>query len=373
MFLENENVIVFDRSQRLSFNYVSFCKYIIDLKLEIRYRFQHKPELLYQELLKLFISECTSIKHLDICSLDYPIHDFPGASNCFSNLRELICTTKQSASHLYGLGQICRLIEIINIDLTCANSGLAELIKMQKQIKHVILNIKYDCEMIIHALEKHIHSILHIRLCKFNDSFSPIYVLLPKLVNLQSFEFNNYGDCQTLEKYLMNGFYFNLQVLDLHHVSLFIAKNIIQNTDNKLWKIKIRASDYDHSIEYNQAICNCCPNIKYVTVFLNNNLDNLKNLLVNCQRLEALDVIVQEKEDNFLDLLVKLAPVSLYKIHINREYFTIESINSFFSNWGDRKTLHLYDHNSDWRRFVKSNKTEGVIGHEYCYGFWDYE
>jgi hypothetical protein len=72
--------------------------------------------------------------------------------------------------------------------------------------------------------------------------------------------------------------------------------------------------------------------------------------------LEAIDVVVNSNEEyndydgNLLNLLVKFAPASLYKIHINCKYFTIIS---FFSNWGDRKTLHLYDHNSNWFELIK--------------------
>ncbi|GBC14208.2 uncharacterized protein OCT59_024426 [Rhizophagus irregularis] len=58
-------------------------------------------------------------------------------------------------------------------------------------------------------------------------------------------------------------------ILDFVKVSLDIAINI-QNTNGNLWKIKIRrTADNDHVKEYNQTIHQYRLNIKYVSVFLN--------------------------------------------------------------------------------------------------------
>jgi hypothetical protein len=145
---------------RLSFNYVSFCKYFVYLIVPVCDLANHKPELLEQELYKLFISECSSIKYLGVGLLNYPIHDFPGANNWFSNLRELSCMTSQPSSHFYGLGQICRSIEKISVYLFSENVGLAKLIEMQKQIKYVNISsccVNTEFGMVIQALEKHAH------------------------------------------------------------------------------------------------------------------------------------------------------------------------------------------------------------------------
>jgi hypothetical protein len=40
---------------------------------------------------------------------------------------------------------------------------------------------------------------------------------------------------------------------------------------------------------------------------------------------------------------------------------------------GDRKTLHLYDHEINWFKLIERYKIEGVIGYENCYGSWDVE
>ena len=132
--------------------------------------------------------------------------------------------------------------------------------------------------------------------------------------------------------------------------------------------------------EYNQAIynyCNYCPNIRYTSIFLDNqNMNDLENFLINCQHLEAIDAININNEncDEFLDLLIKFAPFSLYKLHISSDIFNINSLNSFFNNWKGRKTLHLYDHSTSWLEFIKEYKMEGIegiVGYNYCHGFWN--
>ncbi|CAB4437536.1 unnamed protein product [Rhizophagus irregularis] len=145
--------------------------------------------------------------------------------------------------------------------------------------------------------------------------------------------------------------YHNLQILDLVKVSLDIAINIIQNTNGNLWKIKIRrTADNDHVKEYNQTIHQYCPNIKYVSVFLNDDetLKELENIFIKCQHLVAIDIFENfsyEYANKLLNLLVDLAPLTLYRLHIDFiTNFDRESLKLFFTNWNrkGRKTLYLY-------------------------------
>ncbi|RIA81262.1 hypothetical protein C1645_837297 [Glomus cerebriforme] len=176
----------------------------------------------------------------------------------------------------------------------------------------------------------------------------------------------------------MSVFYYNLQILELINIPLRIITNIIQNTGGNLWRIKIRITDFDCSKEYNSAIYKYCPYIKYSSIILDNqNLDELKDVLIRCKHLEALDVIVDYNKhyygdhDKFLDLLIKLAPDGLYKFHMNWEIFNIESLQLFFNNWKGRKTLQLYDHMSNWLFIIELYEIEGIVGYKDCEGFWD--
>jgi hypothetical protein len=133
------------------------------------------------------------------------------------------------------------------------------------------------------------------------------------------------------------------------------------------------------SKEYNQAIHKYCPNIKYVTVFLNldGTLEELENIFIKCQHLVAIDIheYINEKYfDKFLDLLVNSASPNLYKINIDTIPKSSESLKSFFINWNHKgkKTLHLYDCINHWHKHV--DKMEGIIICDYYYDdFWNHD
>ncbi|PKK70721.1 hypothetical protein RhiirC2_779332 [Rhizophagus irregularis] len=103
-------------------------------------------------------------------------------------------------------------------------------------------------------------------------------------------------------------------ILDFVKVSLDIAINI-QNTNGNLWKIKIRrTADNDHVKEYNQTI-----------------------------HQYRLNINIYEYANKLLNLLVDLAPLTLYRLHIDFiTNFDRESLKLFFTNCKGRKTLYLY-------------------------------
>ncbi|CAG8658423.1 uncharacterized protein OCT59_024454 [Rhizophagus irregularis] len=354
--LKDKNIIRANfQKLKLSFNYIRFCKYFHDLHI---FPVDSKM-LLKEEIYKLFISECSSIKCLNSDMAHYPISKYPGANISLSNLYEIYCSNTIDQDFYYGLAQICRSIEEIYVRIyNEESSGIAELIEMQKQIKYVFIDGFYECKKITQALEKHANSIIHLETTKYT---SVIHFLIPKLINLRYLKVNdNY--CE-LKKYVIYLNHYNLQVLDLCFLpSLDIAINIIKNTNGNLWKIRIENTKYyDKAKEYNQKIHKYCPNIKYVTVFLNRDgtLEELEKIFIKCQHLEAIyidDEIKHEYIDKFLNLLLELAPLTLCKIHISyidRCFNTNESLELFLINWDHhkgKKTLHLYSN------YIKINK-----------------
>ncbi|CAB5210275.1 unnamed protein product [Rhizophagus irregularis] len=352
-FLKDKNIIEANfQKQKLSFKYIKFCRYLNDIHKIFPIR---SSNLLKEKIYKLFISECSSIKSLSSEMVCYPILKYPGANISLSNLYELDFKSGRLNDY-HELAQICRSIEKIYIDLSRPN--ITELIEMQKQIKYIYVKEDDNCEKIDQALEKHANSIVLLNLTIYTKNGSFLYdLLLPKLSNLQYLRINNM-ESKCILKHVIHLNYYNLQVLDLVEVSLDIAINIIQNTNGNLWKIKIRChADYDRIKEYDQTIHQYCPNIKYVTVFLNDEtLKELEKIFIKCQHLVAIDVLENfsssEYANKLLNLLVDLAPLTLYRLHIdfitnfNREYLKL-----FFTNWNrkGRKTLHLY-HLCDYLR-----------------------
>ncbi|PKK63581.1 hypothetical protein RhiirC2_788697 [Rhizophagus irregularis] len=384
------------KKQKLSFNYVKFCKYLNNIEII----FPNESRLLRKKIYKHFIRECSSIKCLSKDMLYYPLYKYPRANISLSNLYELNCDIKEKTFYFYHeLAQICRSIEKIRINIYKVRNDefdeIVELIEMQKQIKYIsildernerLLDENDKCNRIIQSLEKHVNSINYIDVIMNTSS---LHFSFSKLINLQFLKILNkkmYEISENFEKYIMKASYYKLQILDLQSIPLHIVIKIIQNTNGNLYKIKIRYPDCDQAEEYNRTIHKYCPNIKYVTIFLNrsNTLKELKNILIKCQHLEAIDMdeyIEHKYLNKFLDLLIKLAPLTLYKIHIHNEFenFNIKSLKLFFNNWNlmSKKTLHLYYHNyhnNDWFEFIENHKIKGVIGYKYHDNdFWNYE
>jgi hypothetical protein len=136
-----------------------------------------------------------------------------------------------------------------------------------------------------------------------------------------------------------------------------MATKIMKNTNGNLWKIRVETRNFHDSREYVQAIYKYCPNIKYASVYLTNeNLDELGNLLASCQHLEGIYVELTRLHqrlrfdvEKFLDLLVKFAPTSLYKVYVDtfNRFKNTKSLDLFFDNWKGRKILHLYGQSFD--------------------------
>jgi hypothetical protein len=371
------------QKQKLSFNYIRFCKYLNNIERI----FPNDSWSLKVEIYKLFISECSSIKCLSSEMLSHSsIYEYPGANTSLSNLYELDYDYSKR-NYFRELGQICRSIEKIHVKIYKDNKDyneFAELIEMQKQIKYIVYRVEYnECKRIDQALEKHANSIICLDLIMHNHAI--LHSLFPKLINLQflrinyqSYKERNFKD---FKEYIINPGYCNLQVLELQFISPHVVINIIQNTNGNLYKIKVRFATCDQEKEYNQSIYKYCPNIKYVTAFLNKDgtLEELENIIIKCQQLVAIDIndgILKKYFDKFLDLLVNSASLTLYKIHLEISPTTkcLEILKSFIINWNckGRKTLHFYNYIIFWNEFIEDIKSEGYKIQEYEYNYDDF-
>ncbi|CAB5100015.1 unnamed protein product [Rhizophagus irregularis] len=128
-------------NKKLSFNYVRFCKHIcvhnflLNQDIYGGFLSVFQIVLLEQEIYKLFVSECSNIRYLDLGEVRHAIYLFPGAEICLLNLNEVDCKSCLETSLFYGMAHICKLIEKIYIEFKYDNIGLAQLIKSQKRIK----------------------------------------------------------------------------------------------------------------------------------------------------------------------------------------------------------------------------------------------
>ncbi|PKY54639.1 hypothetical protein RhiirA4_473566 [Rhizophagus irregularis] len=89
-----------------------FCKYFHDLHNVFPV---DSKKLLKEEIYKLFISECSSIKCLNSDMACYPILKYPGANISLSSLYEIFCNNIIDQDFYYGLAQICRSIEKLHV------------------------------------------------------------------------------------------------------------------------------------------------------------------------------------------------------------------------------------------------------------------
>ncbi|PKK61910.1 hypothetical protein RhiirC2_791143 [Rhizophagus irregularis] len=329
-FLKDKNIIeANNQKQKLSFNYVRFCKYLNNIHEVIP-----DENLLKEEIYKLFISECSSIKCLSSNMISVSICKYPGSNISLSNLYELDIR-RRLCTFYHELAQICRSIEKIYISIYEEISGIAELIEMQKQIKYIFIDKYHKCKKINQALEKHVNSIVYLNLhLKTNESFQYDF-LLPKLVNLQYLRINDTNYQLSKHKIYLN--YYNLQILDLLNVSLDIAIDIIQNTNG---------------------------------IFLTR-----EGTLEELEKIDIDEQIMNKYYDKFLDLLVELAPFTLYKIHLGFILFNEESLKLFFTKWRNRckKTLHLYHRTNHWHKFIEICEVEAIELNYYDDDFWNHE
>jgi hypothetical protein len=214
------------------FNYVSFCKFlkveiidnIINLsfnKEEILYKVNYlkKRNLLEQEIYKLFISQCKSIKELE-WRTSQPLPSFLGAPTCFSQLYTLyIDLYYVNSSNLNEMAQICKDLGDLFIS-ECSQDipGLISLIDAQRNLKNISfssLSKGGTCEEIRKALARKGYTInklsLHGSICVISHSF------LTSLINLKYLSIDYYNsdkneEIKELQRYLAISKFPDLQV-----------------------------------------------------------------------------------------------------------------------------------------------------------------
>jgi hypothetical protein len=354
------------------FNYVSFCKclraYVINnnfinvvFEVENSKEFINKRNLLEQEIYKLFISQCESIKKLE-WRTSQPLPSFPGALTCFSQLNSLIVDLYYvNSNNLYEMAKICKNLNELYIHNYSQNvPGLISLIDAQRNLKNLTFTSSYQtnegiCEELSKALERKSYTINYLSL--YNSIGVISHSFLTSLINLKVLTIyhdnESYKGIKEFQEYLANSKYPDLQSLNIYdELSCFKElAMLIEKTKGNISGVIV--DTYNKSVENTgmllKAISSHCPKIEYLNTKLGSkDLIYLKSLLMSCRNLKSLCLNNLNENcnnigDNLLDILAKFSPKTLIDIEISGKWeYSIVAFVNFFESYRERK-LHQFN------------------------------
>ncbi|GBB85340.1 hypothetical protein RclHR1_01190016 [Rhizophagus clarus] len=356
-------------SKPLTFNYVSFCKFIsykiiINIKNMVfkektlrKCNYSKEGNLLEQEIYKLFISQCKNIKRLKWINC-HPLSLFPGALTCFSQLYSLaLSLSLVNSNDLFEMAHICKHLNQLTV-YGCSQDvpGLISLINAQRNLKSVSLSFniikKGNCEELSKVLAKKGCTIDNLTLYNsvgaIPHSFLTSFVNLKNLTIRHDYE-SDEKEIKELQKYLSISKFPNFETLDFDSYSPYFKElaMLIEETKGNITYISI--TTFNKSAENTgmliKAIANNCPNINYLTTYLGpEDLIYVKSLLINCENLTNLCFKSLNSNynigDELLDILTKFSPKGLCNIRISGEWeYSIDAFKKFFESFRERKLL----------------------------------
>ncbi|PKY33745.1 hypothetical protein RhiirB3_452901 [Rhizophagus irregularis] len=349
----------------LTFNYLSFCKYlkvdIVDNIINVVFKKEifnkaKKRNLLEKEIYKLFISQCKNIKELE-WQTSKPLPLFSGALTCFPQLYNLsIDLYSVNSNNLREMAEICKdLNKLCVYNYSQSVPGLISLIDAQRNLKsfsfssHIKKGI--TCEELSTALTRKGRTInnlfLHGSIGVISHSF------LTSLINLK--DLTIYHDCESykgikeFQKYLANSEFPDLNSLGIYDDFLCFKEMamLIEKTKGNISYFSVYTSN--KSAEGTgmliNAISNFCSKIEYLTTYLGpKDLIYVKALLMNCKNLLSLHLNslneTSDIGDELLDNLTKFSPKSLTYVTISGDWkYSIDAFKKFFESYRERKLL----------------------------------
>ncbi|RGB34294.1 hypothetical protein C1646_760707 [Rhizophagus diaphanus] len=371
-----------------SFNYISFCRdFPEDEKISYFARMmlgkdEVKENILKEEIYKLYVIKCEDIKKL-IWNSSLHLSQFPGALTCFSRLIYLDVDAKfVNSIALHEMAQLCKDIEKIIIrNAAQDNSGLIELIDVQRNLKSVSIlskNMKAISEALNKALTGKANTIIEFIL-------SPVNCIPPSiiksLINLKKLSFHNCDEFEDFKEYSkILEFLPNLWYFHVKDIPFF--KDLAKLIENSKGNIEIFSfyTGFCHNENTGlliKAISRNCPKIKELTTYLGSeDLNYLKELLVNCNYLEKIEFFSLELDkveyigDEICDILAEYSPKTLHKIMLSDNWmFSINGLKRFLESWRGRRPLSFsidYHHNREFFTYghmeiLIKYKNEGVL------------
>ena len=368
---KNEITIITPTSKPPLFNYVAFIKSlstekVIKMILSIVSQIldYNKEIIVMQEIFKMFMNRI-SLKTLVFCfesTLDFcsnsnfiqiiPFTTYPGAIDCLRNLSELNCDSDISSEFFYQLSQTCHHIQsliIIRDKDRGVSNGLSDLISVQRNLKYLcIYNDEPDYEVfteIVSSLTK-----LPNTLTELDIGCIPLSFIV-KFTNLQTLLLkfgNNIEDFKVLHDITFS----QLRILKFHRkcpkYEHFIK--FLENNGKNLKELYINDDDLN---SLNLAIAKLCPNLKSLrTQFKVDEVETLKIICNCCQQLESIEVFYDFNYLNgskTLEVITKYSPKKFCKLTIYYKQglkLTLfpEELEPVFINWANRiprKSLSL--------------------------------
>ncbi|CAI2182643.1 18893_t:CDS:1, partial [Funneliformis geosporum] len=387
--------------QRPLVNYISYCNNLdleytfafIYLLIDSDQQYDYQRYALEQEIFKLFMSECSSIKSLTLKTFNYDVlykhqlHNFFGANDCLPELVHLTCITKIDPSFFYGLSLICKRLEKISlISFLNENVGLNRFISVQQKLK--IFEFEIDKFHEIFNQDKAPLIGLGIALLVHSDNLLQFSAHLDREINFPPPEFYRKFKNMRVVSLLNRNHrtYFEglfsqldcpkLEILQLGNSSQSTLSKIVSKTQGSLNLIRIRKYFYDkiHSKELFQIIYQHCPKLSSVNLVVDQkDLKELQQILINCRCLTELILVSTRTHGSLncgiLELIVTLAPLSLNTINLMLNWeISVEGLIKFLENWEGRKgnqltfkTYHVQSMTNEHIDVLQRYKEKGII------------
>ncbi|PKC57859.1 hypothetical protein RhiirA1_471844 [Rhizophagus irregularis] len=362
LLIENEVVSIptsFLNSKPL-FNYISFFSEIsTDLIDEMEstlikndHKYLEKSKLLEQEYYKLFITNCKNITVFN-WKTELPLYQYPETSTFFSQLHTLSIDKFVSliSEKLFEMEKICQNIEDLEIwDCDKAIPGLIKFIDNQKNLRSLALHCDETTRILQlnEVIERKAGTL--IKLVISHVLLSPkLFLSLTNLIYLKFissyYNNNNKQELQELQKYLSIASFPNLLYLKTEYLPRHEVCMLIENSHGNIKNIDIRN---DHKFGYTKrlykSIAINCPKIESLGINIQfKNLGGIKEIFLNCTRLNKLElyiVNIEDEEDNCDEILNILADYSskTFKIFsFNKDFiFSVDGLQNFFEKWRGR-------------------------------------
>ncbi|GBC07732.1 hypothetical protein RclHR1_07660008 [Rhizophagus clarus] len=394
---KNGITIVTPTTKFPTFNYASFCKLFsvnrVQRKIETLLSNEQtiSPQILedntnivVQEICKMFMNQISSLKGLDLFiykGMKAPIFIlYPKAKDCLKNLSVLYCHSDISSEIFYQLSQICHNISTLHIvGRCCISNRLADLIFVQKNLKHFILSQRSDSRLLDYSslVTKLSNTLIKLNLYEHN------YVSLSfiaKFSNLQELRLSleDKEDYVNFEK-LSYASFSQLKILkfrysrpDNESLARFLENN--GKNLNELY-ISFENSSYNNN-SLNSVISKFCTNLrKFSGGFKSNELEMLELILKNCKYLKSIEIFCGGKllsEKEALSEVVKYSHENISEI-ILRHYFCtqpekllpkeLEALIVSLANYVPRRSLSLVIVTNDYCKMSldKNEKNIKVI------------
>jgi hypothetical protein len=353
------------------FNYASYIRvmntrYInesITRKFCSNDRDNFKRQLVEKELYLLIISHSPAIKYLRVdfpSTLEYPLLNFPGAHISFSKLNKLYCDVRRLPPlFLCDLANISKNIQQIHVkNFDIDEFGLTQLIKVQTKVNYFHLEGgKCDGKMINKGLEGLASSLRHLIV------MSPLLISVTSLYSfswLETLKLNTKGfyEKNSTILSLADVKFPNLRILHLRTyancpISVFkIAEDFVVRSGGQLYSLYLHGSFKREQTEPTllQNIAKHCPKVKYLSVWLANNDDDIRYLeqvLSSCSLLKGIIVSTfadsRISGDKLLKLFRRRLARKLCKFKFNDYFiFSLHSFVAFMDCWNEHDPLRIH-------------------------------